>query len=126
MTSVSDHLSGTASGVNNALTRISNVFANAIFGALAVLLFAGALQSKIQSIPLDANVKQAVVKEAANLGNAKVPHQVDPQYQKTINVSYRESFIHAYSDIMKISGGLGLLGALMTVVFIRNRTIKKE
>jgi predicted MFS family arabinose efflux permease len=37
MGSVSDQLSGTASGVNNALTRISNVFANAIFGALAVL-----------------------------------------------------------------------------------------
>jgi EmrB/QacA subfamily drug resistance transporter len=126
MTSVSDHLSGTASGVNNALTRISNVFANAIFGALAVLLFAGALQDKIQSISLEANVKQAVVKEAANLGNAKVPKQVDSRYQKTISASYRESFIHAYSSIMKISAGLGFLGALMTVVFIRNKTLKKE
>jgi len=126
MTSVSDHLSGTASGVNNALTRISNVFANAIFGALAVLLFAGVLQNKIQSIPLDANVKQAVVKEAANLGNAKVPNQVNSQYKKNISTSYRESFIHAYSVIMKISAGLGFLGALMTVIFIRNKTLKKE
>ena len=126
MTSVSDHLSGTASGVNNALTRISNVFANAIFGALAALLFAGVLQNKIQSIPLDANVKQAVVKEAANLGNAKVPNQVNSQYKKNISTSYRESFIHAYSVIMKISAGLGFLGALMTVIFIRNKTLKKE
>lgn len=126
MTSVSDHLSGTASGVNNALTRIANVFANAIFGALAVLLFAGALHSKIQSIPLDGNVKQAVVKEAANLGNAKVPNGVDPKYKKAINSGYREGFIHAYSGIMKISAGLGFLGALMTMVFIRDKTLKKE
>ena len=53
MGSVNDHLSGTASGVNNALTRISNVFANAIFGAMAVLFFAGALQEQIKTIPLD-------------------------------------------------------------------------
>jgi EmrB/QacA subfamily drug resistance transporter len=126
MTSVSNHLSGTASGVNNALTRISNVFANAIFGALAVLLFAGALQGKIQSIPLNANVKQAVVSEAANLGNAKVPKDINPQYKKAISNSYRESFIHAYSGIMKISAGLAFLGALMTVIFIRNKTFRKE
>jgi EmrB/QacA subfamily drug resistance transporter len=126
MASVSDHLSGTASGVNNALTRISNVFANAIFGALAVLLFAGALQDKLHSIPLGANVKQAVVKEAANLGNAKVPKGTGVQYEKEINNSYRDSFIHAYSGIMKISAGLGFLGALMAAFFIRTKTLKKE
>lgn len=126
MTSVSNHLSGTASGVNNALTRISNVFANAIFGALAVLLFAGALQDQLQSIPIDSSVKQSVVSEAANLGNAKVPKDVDPQYKKAVSNSYRESFIHAYSGIMKISAGLGFLGALMTIIFIHNKTFRKE
>jgi MFS family permease len=126
MTSVSDHLSGTASGVNNALTRIANVFANAIFGALAVLLFAGALQDKLQSIHLDIRIKQAVVKEAANLGNAKVPKGVDSKYSKIVSDDYRDSFIHAYSGIMKISAGLGFLGALMTMIFIRKEPFKKE
>ena len=126
MTAVSDHLSGTASGVNNALTRIANVFANAIFGALAVLLFAGALQNEIQSIPVNTHIKQVVVKQAANLGNAKVPEEVDSKYRKAINAGYKESFIHAYSGIMKISAGLGFLGALMAVIFIHNKTLKKE
>jgi predicted MFS family arabinose efflux permease len=126
MTSVSGHFSGTASGVNNALTRIANVFANAIFGALAVLLFAGALQNKIQSIPLNTDIKEVVIKEAANLGNAKVPGEVDLKYRKAISTGYKESFIHAYSGIMKISGGLGFLGALMAVMFIHNKTLKKE
>lgn len=126
MTSVSGHLSGTASGVNNALTRIANVFANAIFGALAVLLFAGALQNEIQSIPVNTHIKQVVVKQAANLGNAKVPEEVDSKYRKAINAGYKESFIHAYSGIMKISAGLGFLGALMAVIFIHNKTLKKE
>ncbi len=46
MGSVSDHLSGTASGVNNAVTRIAGVFANAIFGALAVLFSPGQYSGK--------------------------------------------------------------------------------
>ncbi|MBS1522948.1 MAG: MFS transporter [Bacteroidetes bacterium] len=126
MMSVSDHLSGTASGVNNALTRIANVFANAIFGALAILLFTEALQNNIQSIPLDPTVKQAIIKEAADLGNAKSPNEVDSKYRNIINAYYKKSFIHAYSVIMKISAGLGFLGALMTVIFIHSKTLKKE
>ncbi len=126
MGSVSDHFSGTASGVNNALTRISNVFANAIFGALAVLFFAGALQDHIKTIPLDTKSKQTVIAEAVNLGNAKVPRGIDLKDKNTIDKAYHESFIHAYANIMRISAGLGFLGALMSFIFIRNNAVKKK
>jgi preprotein translocase subunit SecG len=74
MGSVNDHFSGTASGVNNALTRIANVFANAILGALAVLFFSGTLQGEIKNVKLNDRQKQeAVIKQSVNLGNAKYP-----------------------------------------------------
>lgn len=125
MGSVSDHFSGTASGVNNALTRIANVFANAIFGALAVLFFTGALQDHIKNIPLDTREKQSVIAEAANLGNAKVPDTINSRDKVIIERAYHESFIHAYANIMRISAGLGFLGALMSVMFIRNSAVRK-
>ena len=124
MGSVSDHFSGTASGVNNAVTRIANVFANAIFGALAVLFFAGALAANIQNIKLEQTQKQQVMAQAADLGNAKVPKGM--ANNEAIEKAYHESFISAYSDIMKISAGLGFTGALMAVVFIRNKAVKKS
>lgn len=123
MGAVSDNFSGTASGVNNAITRIANVFANAIFGALAVLFFTGALQAKVKDIKLDAKQKQEVMVQAADLGNAKVPKGVSNS--KVIEQAYHESFISAYANIMRISAGLGFLGALMAVVFVRDRAIKK-
>ncbi len=126
MGSVSDQFSGTASGVNNALTRIANVFANAIFGAMAVLFFAGALQDHIKSIPLDTKTRQSIMAEAANLGNAKVPVNINPNDKALIDKAYHESFIHAYANIMRISAGLGFLGALMSVMFIRNSAVKIE
>ncbi|HTE00291.1 MAG TPA: MFS transporter [Mucilaginibacter sp.] len=126
MGSVSDHFSGTASGINNALTRIANVFANAIFGALAVLFFAGALQGEIKNTTLDPKEKQEVAAQAANLGNAKVPVNIDSKNKKEIEKAYHTSFIHAYANIMRISAGLGFLGALMSVAFVRNSAVKKS
>ena len=66
-----------------------------------------------------------MVAEAANLGNAKVPANISPLSKTTIARAYHESFIHAYANIMRISAGLGFLGALMSVAFIRNSAVKK-
>jgi EmrB/QacA subfamily drug resistance transporter len=126
MGAVSDHFSGTASGINNAMTRIANVFANAIFGALAVLFFSGALQEPLKSIPLTTKEKSAVMAEAANLGNAKVPAQVPAADRVVIEKSYHEGFIDAYAKIMRLSAGLGFLGALMSVFFIKNSAVKRS
>lgn len=126
MSSVSNHFSGTASGVNNAMTRIANVFANAIFGALAVLFFSGALQQQIKNIPLNKIQRSIVIAQSVNLGNAKAPEQLNDESKVAIVKAYHASFIHAYANIMRISAMLGFLAALMAFIFIRNKPVKKE
>ncbi|MCC8423463.1 DHA2 family efflux MFS transporter permease subunit [Mucilaginibacter sp. UR6-11] len=121
MASVSDHFSGTASGVNNAMTRISGVFANAIFGALAVLFFSGALQKQIQTMPLSTVQRQQIMQQAINLGNAKVPAIITNAHKQTVENAYHAGFIAAYANIMRISAALGFLGALMALIFIKNK-----
>jgi EmrB/QacA subfamily drug resistance transporter len=125
MGSVSDNFSGTASGVNNALTRISNVFANAILGALAVLFFTTALANQVQQTPLNTQQKQIVMAQAANLGDAKVPPGFNSSYQTIIKKLYHNSFIDVYAKVMRLSATLAFLGALMSFLFVRNSTIKK-
>jgi EmrB/QacA subfamily drug resistance transporter len=125
MGSVSDHFSGTASGVNNALTRISNVFANAILGALAVLFFTGSLQHQIQHSQLNSKQKQVVMAQAANLGDAKVTTGFNEHEQSAVKKLYHVSFIDVYTRVMQLSAGLAFLGALMSFLFIKNSTLKK-
>jgi EmrB/QacA subfamily drug resistance transporter len=125
MGSVSDHFSGTASGVNNALTRIANVFANAIFGALAVLFFSGALQTEIKNIPVNGKQKQEIMAQAVELGNAKLPEGIEANQKQNVEKAYHTGFIHAYKNIMQISAVLGFLGALMAVAFINDKAVKK-
>lgn len=126
MGAVSDHFSGTASGINNAMTRIANVFANAIFGALAVLFFSGAMRGELKKLSLNEKDKKAVMEQSANLGNAKVPAGIDGSNKKAVEIAYHNGFISAYGNIMRICAGLGFLGALMSVIFIRNSAVKKE
>ncbi|MGY4538212.1 EmrB/QacA subfamily drug resistance transporter [Mucilaginibacter sp. UYNi724] len=125
MGSVSDHFSGAASGVNNALTRIANVFANAILGALAVLFFSGALQGQLKNAKLNDKQRKVIEQQAVNLGNAKVPYGFEVKDKAAIEKAYKNSFIAAYGNIMRIAAGLGFLGALMAVLFIRNSAVKK-
>ncbi|KAA2243554.1 MFS transporter [Chitinophaga agrisoli] len=125
MGAVSDQYSGTASGVNNALSRIAGVFANAIFGAVAVLFFSGALKQEIKAVPLSNNAQQEVLAQAVELGNAKPPASLNKEEQQRVTTAYHNSFISAYGKIMRISALLGFLGALMAFVFIRNVKVKK-
>jgi MFS family permease len=126
MGSVSDHLSGTASGVNNAVSRIAGVFANAVFGALAVLFFLGALQTQVIGMNLNPKAEQAVMVQAADLGNAKAPALLEEHAKEVVQHAYRDSFIASYGKIMKLSATLGYLGALMSFLFIKNRIVKKS
>jgi EmrB/QacA subfamily drug resistance transporter len=119
MTSVSDHFSGTASGVNNAVSRIAGVFTNAVFGALAVLFFTGALQREISPLSLNSAQVHAVMAQAPDIGNAHVPKNIEPKNKAAILKMYHNSFIAMYSIILKISAALGFTGALMAFIFIK-------
>ena len=125
MGSVSDHFSGTASGVNNAVTRIANVFANAIFGALAVLFFSVALQQQLTGLKISGKEKQEIKAQSGNLGNARVPAIIGANNKAAIETAYHKSFINAYAKIMRISAGLGFLAALMAFIFIKNKVVRK-
>ena len=120
MRSVEDEYSGIASGVNNAMTRISNVFANAIFGALTVLLFTGSLSNKLGRLSLDEKSKQAAIAQAVNLGNAKTPAGISGHDKTVIEDAYHAGFIDTYGKIMRLASALAFLGALMTVLLIKD------
>lgn len=123
MASVGDQFSGTASGVNNAVSRIAGVFANAILGALAFLFFSAALQADLKAIQITSAEKQEVMSQVVNLGNARLPASINPELKIPVEKFYRDGFINAYARIMKISAILAFLAALMAVFFIKNNKI---
>ena len=126
MGALPDHYSGTASGINNAVSRISNVFTNAIVGALAILFFNGYLSSEVTHISLEEKVKIRVIQQAGNLGDAKVPLDVPDEYKKEVAYLYKEGFIKSYTQVMQISAAMAFVGALMAFVLIRDSKNKNK
>jgi len=120
MGAVANHYSGTASGVNNAISRIASVFANAIIGALAILFFTGFLNTRMKQSSLKEEAKIQVVSQAANLGDAKVPANITGENKIKIARDYKEGFISVYVKVMRICAMLAVLSALMAFLFIKN------
>lgn len=126
MEALPDSYSGTASGINNATTRIAGVFAIAILGTLAILFFSDFLNSNLKNVRLNDNEKTAVFLQAKNLGNAKVPEGIKKTDEKIITQAYKEGFIHAYKNVMRICAMLAFTGALMSFIFIKNDNANKK
>jgi len=124
MGAVANHYSGTASGINNAITRISNVFSNAIIGALAILFFTTYLSEAVKNIPLKEELRVEIIAQAASLGNAKVPATVEDKNKSKVGEMFKSGFINAYVKVMRISAALALVGALMAFFFIKNKSLK--
>jgi len=120
------HYSGTASGVNNAISRISNVFANAIIGALAILFFTAFLNNKVKEVSLKEEIKKQVVAQAVNFGDAKVPSMITGENKIKIEQDYKAGFINTYIKVMRICTALAAMSALMAFIFIKNEELKKE
>jgi EmrB/QacA subfamily drug resistance transporter len=130
MGAVGNQYSGVASGVNNALSRVASVFANAVFGALAVILFAGVVGRKVDGLGLDARDRREVMAETAKLGDAKVPEEVrtwtsgaDGGVAAEVEVAYQEGFIEVYQVILRITAGLAFGGALMAFFFVKTARV---
>jgi EmrB/QacA subfamily drug resistance transporter len=112
---------GVASGINNALSRVAAVFANAIFGAIAVLLFSAMLERQLTASPLSQKTKQAVIAQSAELGNAKPPRELPTGQKQAVAAIYRAGFIESYQRIMQIAAVLAFTASLMGVIFVKKR-----
>jgi MFS family permease len=125
MGSLPDHYSGTASGINNAITRIAAVTANAVLGALAILFFSSFLNERISNMQLN-DERKLITEQVKNLGNAKVPENLNDDDKAVIAQAYKDGFIHAYSNVMCISAMLAFAGALMSFLFVRDPKLKPQ
>lgn len=126
MGAVEDQHSGVASGVSNSMTRLASVFANAVFGALAVVLFSEFLIAPVQELDLSEEAQRLVYDQAPDMGAARVPEKVPEVLQSEVQAAFHESFIRMYQQIMFYSAVLAWLSALVAFFLIDNKTVLKE
>jgi EmrB/QacA subfamily drug resistance transporter len=119
MTSVASHYSGVASGINNAVSRTAGVLAIAIVGSLALIAFAGALESHTSGLGLSTQAHQALMAQASKLGEASVPPETGAQQAAAVAASIKQSFVDAFHLVMFVCAGLAWTSALAAGILIK-------
>ena len=121
MNSSDSQLVGTASGINNAISRAAGVLAIAIIGALMLSLYSGAIRNQVELLSLEQHLKTEIITQAAELGNAQVSEQVPAQLHTTVEDIFRQSFVQGFRWVALIGGGLCWLSALVALLFISRK-----
>jgi hypothetical protein len=119
LASAGQQYSGTASGINNAVSRIAGVLAIAAVGAFALISFQYHLESRVASLALPADVHHELVIESKKLAATIPPHILPANIQNQLKRDIRESFVDTYQWVMLICAALSLFSALFAFIFIR-------
>jgi EmrB/QacA subfamily drug resistance transporter len=120
MNSVDERHAGTASGVNNAVSRIAGMLAVAALGTLAVPLFAGALAARLDGLRVPADVRAALMAQAARLVEIQVP-PVDQPTRRLLEQAVTEAFVHTFRVVMLVCAALALTSGLCAAITPRGR-----
>jgi EmrB/QacA subfamily drug resistance transporter len=121
MGSASQSYAGTASGINNAVARCAGLLAIAIFGAIALFAFSGALDAGAVRLDLPPEARQALEAQAVKLGAAQVPDVVSPDLKPAVASIIRSAFADVCREVLVLCAVLAWLSALMSALLIEPR-----
>lgn len=111
MDSVDQDRVGTASGINNAVSRVAGVLAIAGLGALMVASFSNHLNHRLDGIILADNVRAELQSNEIKMAALTPPDSVDPHTASLIRESIVASFVSSFRLVMWICSVLALISA---------------
>ena len=112
MGSVPQHNAGIASGINNAMSRSSQVLAVAIMGGIALILFNQGLLTHPDIMELSPAIQEELASESENLAGMTVPDSLDEDATEQVQSLIRQSFADTFSVIMLIAAGMSFASAM--------------
>lgn len=113
MGSVPGHYAGTASGINNAASRVAGLLAVALFGLLMLAVFSGALRGGLAGLELPAQVEAAVYAQRNDLAGLEPPPELSAPQQQAVRQAINNAYLTGFRVVMVVSAGLALLSALV-------------
>jgi EmrB/QacA subfamily drug resistance transporter len=111
MESVAQEHAGTASGINNAVSRIAGLLAVAVLGFVLIAIFQRDLDRRLSRMPLPRETRAQIERERDRLAAIETS---DASVRRAIN----ESFLAGYRAILWIAAGLSAVSSLSAAVLI--------
>ncbi|HEY0878164.1 MAG TPA: MFS transporter [Zeimonas sp.] len=120
MGSVDSRHAGTASGINNAVARIAGMLAVALLGAVAIGVFDQILETRLDALRLEPDVRSAIEAQVPALAEARVPQQLQGWARHAVQFALDAAFLQGFRVVMLVTAGLALASALCAAWTIRD------
>lgn len=126
MTSVSSSQAGTASGLNNAVSRLAGVLATAALGAVALASFSSALDTRTAQIDMPPDARAVLLAHTGDLANTEPPGGLTPETRNVVETAIGNAFVDAFKWVFGIAAGLAWLSAILAASLIEPGTLRGQ
>jgi EmrB/QacA subfamily drug resistance transporter len=121
MSSVRPDAAGTASGVNNAVSRVAALLAVALLGIVMTAAFNRELTERLAAVSVPAGTQRAIAAQRAKLAAIEIPPGTDPRMRSALELAVKASFVHGFRCVMVLSALLALAAAVIAWRMIGGR-----
>jgi EmrB/QacA subfamily drug resistance transporter len=124
MGALPNHYSGTASGVNNAASRIANMLAIAIFGLIIITSFRANLAERVADLDLPPTTKADLMDRSRDLAVTQPPEGLSPDLTAATTEAIQLAFLDSFNAVMYASAVITGLCLLVIVSIVRYKKVK--
>lgn len=108
MNAVSEQQAGTASGVNNAVSRLANLLSVALLGLLMIAVFRQQLQANLIPLELPADIMTTLLANSTDLAAMSLPEGLSVSQADTVTGIINRAFVTAFRTLMVCSAVLAV------------------
>lgn len=121
MNAVGKELAGTASGINNAVSRTAGLLAIALFGIVLTLAFNATLDNELARLGAPSGLVAAVVAQRQKLAGIVMPDGYPSEAIAALKRAVGMAFVSGFRWVMLISAALALLSSASAAVMIQGK-----
>lgn len=121
MNAVGEELAGTASGVNNAVSRTAALLAIAVFGIVLTLTFNARLSEELASLRAPTELVSSIMAQREKLAGIVLPGGYSEAITSASRRAIDRSFVAGFRWVMLVSAALALLSAISAGIFIQGK-----
>lgn len=111
MGAVPEQYAGTASGINNAASRVAGLLAIALFGLLMLAVFSTALERGLGGLELPTTAQEAVLAQRTDLANITLPEGLDATQKERVTEVVGTAYLTGFRVVMALSALLAVLSS---------------